>query len=93
MPKPNKAAPLKRAGTATRVTPKPNGHSLIVRSAESLGRIIGALQRQLDEIAAKTGATIATKKPASSSPKGMAKANSGNAARRRAEKPRSAKGG
>jgi hypothetical protein len=53
MPKRNKGGVKKTPSHVAPVTPKPNGHSLIVRSAESLGRMIGALQRQLEEVAAK----------------------------------------
>jgi hypothetical protein len=30
-------------------------HSLLLRSAESLGRVIGALQRQLDDVSRRMG--------------------------------------
>ena len=56
MPKQNKGGVKRIPSHVAPVTPKPNGHSLIVRSAESLGRMIGALQRQLEEVAARAGA-------------------------------------
>ena len=37
-------------------------HSLLLRSAESLGRVIGALQRQLDEPTRRMGAAKVAKK-------------------------------
>jgi hypothetical protein len=37
-------------------------HSLILASAESLGRMIGALQRQLDAVAAQPAAVNGTRK-------------------------------
>lgn len=54
-------AKRKQAGSATgRKTPEStpasgSGQSLILRSAESLGRMIGALQRQLDTVAKRDG--------------------------------------
>jgi septal ring factor EnvC (AmiA/AmiB activator) len=39
-----------------------DGNSLILRSAESLGRMIGALQRQLDALASQTTKLTAVKK-------------------------------
>jgi hypothetical protein len=51
MPKQNKGGVKRARNQVMPVTPKPNGHSLIVRSAESLGRVIGALQRQLEDVA------------------------------------------
>jgi hypothetical protein len=52
MPKRSKGGTTKPSRVAP-VSPKPNGHSLIIRSAESLGRMIGVLQRQLEEIAVR----------------------------------------
>jgi hypothetical protein len=61
MPKRSKGGVKKTRSQAAPVTPKPNGHSLIIRSAESLGRMIGALQRQLEELAAHASAGGAAK--------------------------------
>ena len=60
MAKPNKGGMKRIPGREAPVTPKPNGESLIVRSAESLGRMIGALQRELEEVAARARAGNAT---------------------------------
>jgi hypothetical protein len=62
--------------------------SLLLRSAESLGRMIGSLQRQLDIATrriASTGATAGARKPVKAKRSGS-KARSGTAARGRAPK-------
>jgi hypothetical protein len=68
MPKQSKGGVKRIPSHVAPVTPKPNGHSLIVRSAESLGRMIGALQRQLEEVAARAGARASTTTPAKKRP-------------------------
>jgi hypothetical protein len=50
MAKRRKTAPVRRP----RVVPLEE-HSLLLRSAESLGRVIGALQRQLDDVSRRMG--------------------------------------
>ena len=50
MAKRRKVLPARKAGEA-----QGEEHSLLIRSAESLGRVIGALQRQLDDASRKMG--------------------------------------
>jgi hypothetical protein len=81
MPKRNKGGLKKTPSRAVPITPKPNGHSLIVRSAESLGRMIAALQLQLERIGEKTGgrgAATRVKKGVQSARKTTAKGNPRN---------------
>jgi hypothetical protein len=87
MPKQNKGGMKRKPSGVAPVTPKPNGHSLIVRSAESLGRMIGALQRQLEAVAAKAGAdghgppvTKRRQSPRKSTGKGNARHTGGKSA-------------
>jgi hypothetical protein len=73
MPKRNKGGTKRKGNPVVPGVPKPNGHSIVIRSAEALGRVIGALQRQLDEVAAKAGRPNApkTRVPSSRKPAGM----------------------
>jgi hypothetical protein len=67
MAKRRKAPPARPAVGATG-----EEHSLLLRSAESLGRVIGALQRQLDDATRRLASTRNNHRPAGAGSDGAA---------------------
>ena len=75
MAKRRKAPPARKPRAA-----QAEEHSLLLRSAESLGRVIGALQRQLDDASKRIGAGSSNGKMRGGDGKGTQKARKKKAA-------------